>query len=68
MSATMPKYINIAAVCPHCGESLEIVLTKKEVKTMFKNFKKPIPVAQKGVDTFLEKRLNEEAKQKGWLR
>jgi len=34
-----PKAVGIVGTCPHCGESVEFILTKKEVKALFKAFK-----------------------------
>ena len=36
---TKPKAVEITGVCPHCGEAVEFILTKKEVKEMAKAFK-----------------------------
>ena len=34
-----PKAVGIIGTCPKCGEPVEFILTKKEVKALFKAFK-----------------------------
>jgi hypothetical protein len=33
------KVAGLVAVCPHCGETVEITVTKKQAKALFKAFK-----------------------------
>jgi len=41
-----PKAIALVGVCPHCGEPIEIVISKKQIKAIYKGFKLPILQAQ----------------------
>lgn len=41
-----PTGVTVVTTCPHCGESVEIVITKKELKAMLKGFKLPVREAQ----------------------
>ncbi len=41
-----PKSVAISATCPHCGEEVQIILSKREVKALFKGFKVDIRQAQ----------------------
>ena len=36
-----PKAVGIIGNCPRCGEAVEFILTKKEVKMLMKAFKMP---------------------------
>jgi hypothetical protein len=41
-----PKAINLVGVCPHCGESVEMTITKKQAKIIWKSFKMEMKDAQ----------------------
>jgi len=41
-----PKAIALVGVCPHCGEPIEIVISKKQIKAIYKGFKLPVLQAQ----------------------
>ncbi len=50
-----PTSIGLVVTCPKCGEPVEIIITKKEIKQIYKAFKYPISKAQ----LITEKRLFE---------
>jgi len=54
-----PNVIKLVGVCPHCGEAVEFVLTKKEVKEIWKGFKLDYREANKRIEAKVLKR-NEE--------
>ena len=56
------SFVKLVAVCPHCGESVEIVMSKKEVKRMMKEFKMGIKEAQQHADAYHEQRYRKEMK------
>ena len=37
----MSKAVKMVGNCPHCGEPITTVFTKKEIKQIFKDFKLP---------------------------
>ena len=39
-----PKSVALIGTCPHCGESVELVVTKKYLKAIMKGFKAGSPV------------------------
>lgn len=41
-----PKAVSLVCVCPHCHESVELVLTKKDLKELLRDFKLPTYQAQ----------------------
>jgi hypothetical protein len=41
-----PKSVALIGTCPHCGEAVEMIISKAEVKHIFKGFKLPIKQAQ----------------------
>ena len=59
-----PTAVKLVAICPHCGETVEIILTKKEVKEIYKSFKQPIQYAQKKADEQLLKEYIKKIKSK----
>lgn len=50
------KYVKMVGRCPRCGESVDIVLSKKDVKMMLKRMKMPTHQANLEV----EKELREK--------
>jgi len=38
-----PKSVALIGTCPHCGESVEVIVTKKQLKTIMKGFKTSNP-------------------------
>lgn len=34
-----PKSVSLAGTCPKCGESVEMVISKKQIKALMKGFK-----------------------------
>lgn len=38
-----PKSIKLVGTCSHCGEAIELILTKKQVKGIWKGFKASSP-------------------------
>jgi hypothetical protein len=49
-----PTAVALVGVCPHCGESVEMVITKKQAKLLYKSFKLDIQQAQKVSEKTLE--------------
>ena len=48
------KAVGLKKTCPHCGEEVELVLSKKQVKALFKGFKnQTIVAADKSVEETL---------------
>jgi len=45
-AARRPSHVALIVTCPRCGESVEIVITKKQAKAIYKAFKLPIREAQ----------------------
>lgn len=43
MNAQKPKSVNLVGTCPHCGEAVELVLSKKQAKALMKGFKAGSP-------------------------
>jgi hypothetical protein len=48
-----PKAINLVGTCPHCGESVEMLITKKQAKIIWKGFKMEMNAAQLSSDKML---------------
>jgi len=38
---TTPTHVGMIGNCPHCGESIRVILSKKDVKIIYKSFKLP---------------------------
>lgn len=36
---SMSKSVALIGTCPHCGETVELVVTKKQIKAIMKGFK-----------------------------
>ena len=53
-----PDAVALIGTCPHCGESVEMIITKRQAKILFKYFKLQIQHAQ----LFGEKQLEVELK------
>lgn len=34
-----PKTVGLTGTCPHCGESVQIVVSKRQIKAIMKGFK-----------------------------
>ena len=49
------KMLRLIANCPHCGETVEIEVTKREVKEMLKGFKLSLKEANLRSDDFLRR-------------
>jgi hypothetical protein len=52
-----PGYVALIGVCPHCHESVEMMISKKQAKLIFKSFKLNIKDAQLFSDRTLELEL-----------
>jgi len=52
-----PAYVALVGVCPHCHESVEMMISKKQAKLIFKSFKLNIKDAQLFSDKALELEL-----------
>lgn len=37
--AEKPKAVGLKGTCPRCGEEVEVIVTKKQVKALYKGFK-----------------------------
>jgi len=55
----MSKYVEMTGNCPKCGESITLVFTKKQIKSICKRMKLP-PVQATKLDE--EERLKEYVK------
>jgi hypothetical protein len=53
-----PKAAALIGVCPHCHESVEMVITKKQAKLLWKSFKQDIQQAQLTSNRALELEMN----------
>ena len=42
MSKRRPKAVKLVTTCPNCGEAVEIIITKKQLKALWKDIKLPI--------------------------
>lgn len=52
----MVNAVGVKGTCPRCGEEVEIILTKKQVKAIAKAFKYSNPsLAEMNVEKFLGK-------------
>lgn len=49
-----PKMVSLVGTCPKCGESIELVISKKHAKIIFKSFKVNIQQAQLSADKVLQ--------------
>lgn len=58
---TKHKYVKLVGVCPNCKEAVELILTKKDAKQIWKGFKTDVLTANLMGDDYLKKR-NEEGK------
>jgi len=38
-----PNAVGLKTTCPYCGEEVEIIVTKKQIKALAKGFKYPTP-------------------------
>lgn len=52
-----PSAVALVTVCPHCGESVEMTITKKQAKLLYKSFKLDIHDAQRVSEKTLEAEL-----------
>ena len=39
-----PKSVALIGTCPRCGETVELIVTKKQVKALMKGFKTGSPI------------------------
>jgi len=54
-----PDHVKLIGVCPRCGESIELVMSKREIKMLYKGFKRPVLEAQLQVEKELESKSDE---------
>jgi len=50
-----PLYVALIGTCPHCKEPVELVISKRQAKLIFKAFKLPTRQAQLYSEKELEK-------------
>jgi len=50
-----PTHVALIGTCPRCGESVELIVTKKQAKLIWKTFKLSIKEAQLYGEKGLEK-------------
>jgi len=51
-----PKSVALIGTCPRCGESVELIVTKKQVKALMKGFKTGSPSeAERMAETILRR-------------
>jgi len=41
-----PQSVGLIVTCPHCKETVEILVTKRQIRQIYKTFKLPIRQAQ----------------------
>jgi hypothetical protein len=61
----MTNAAGLVAVCPHCGESVEILITKKQVKELLKAFSMPRVEGMKHFEQMESKNRVNHAKEVG---
>lgn len=59
----MTRAVKMTGVCPHCGEPIDVVFTKKELKQILKWMKLSLRAADIASEQYILKRMKLEKTQ-----
>ena len=55
-----PKAVKLVTTCPNCGEAVEIIITKKQLKAMWRDIKLPIGQANLRAEEIIYQHMRTE--------
>lgn len=62
----LPEYFLLEDICPHCSETVSIIITREDLHFLNKGFNTELGKAQHLSDIYFLKRLQDKVKKEGW--